>query len=109
MAPRRQNPPVEAEPALRVPKAQLEQEIDKRAELGRDFLNVNVQDLSAIESLEAEFNTWDEYNEQLFRMRFTTGNIGDEYKRVTFGYVGRGNPNRSCNGFETPLMVSFAN
>lgn len=93
MASRRQGPPVESEPELRVPRAQLEQEIDHRAELGRGFLDVNVKSQDEMEALEAEFHTWDEYNEQLFRTRFTTAKIADEYKRVTFGIgIGRGTP-----------------
>jgi hypothetical protein len=90
MAPRRQNPPAEPEPTLRVARAELEREIDERAGLGREFLQVNVQSMDEFERLEAQFHTWDEYNEQLFRTRFTTGKIADEYKRVTFGFMGRG-------------------
>jgi predicted nucleotide-binding protein len=92
MAPRRQSPLVEAEPTLRVPRAELEREIDQRAELGSSFLNVSAQNMNELDILEAEFRTWDEYNEQLFRTRFTTGKIADEYKRVTVGFGGRSSP-----------------
>jgi predicted nucleotide-binding protein len=91
MAPRRQTPPVEAEPTLRVPSTLLEQEIDERATLGRELRETDVESMDEFEALEARFHTWDEYNEQLFRARFTAPKIADEYKRATFGYVGRGN------------------
>ena len=94
VTPRRQtkNPPqVEGEPVLRVNRSQLDGEIGERLQLGQQLLEQQPRTQTDLERLEGEFHNWDEFNEQLFRARFTTAKVADEYRRVTFG-MGRLNP-----------------
>jgi hypothetical protein len=77
---------------LRVARAQLDSEIGERVQLGQELLDRHAQTMADVEQLEDEFQTWAEFNEQLFRARFTTAKVADEYRRVTLGAFGRGNP-----------------
>ena len=91
MAPRRQasSTAPEAEPVLRIKKSQLEREITEQLAIGQQLLDRPVQDMDGVDQLRADFSTWDEFNEQLLRSRFSTGKVADQYKRVAVG-GGRG-------------------
>ena len=63
--PKAQTP--DTEPALRVPTAQIDDEISERLALGQemhDRFNQPVRDINQVHELDNEFRTWDEYNEE---------------------------------------------
>jgi predicted nucleotide-binding protein len=84
----------EERPRLLVTRAQLETEIAERIDVGQDLLAGQVQSWDELRQLEREFNTWDEYNEQLLRSRFSTGQVADEYRRVVYGLGSSVSPQR---------------
>jgi predicted nucleotide-binding protein len=45
-----------------------------------------------MDQLQREFSTWDEFNEQLLRSRFSTAKVANGYRRVAVGFGGRGSP-----------------
>src|ERR1700691_4161659 len=90
MAPRRGSD--EERPRLLTTRAQLETEIAERIDLGQDLLALQIQSRDELSGLERELNTWDEYNEQLLRSRFSTGQVADEYRRVVYGLGSSVNP-----------------
>lgn len=74
----------DAVPVLRVPRSQFAEEIDQRLELGEKLLHIrNVQSDKRFEQLEGEFDTWDEFNAELLRSRFSTAKLADEYGQRT--------------------------
>ena len=82
----------EPEPMLRVPASQLDEEIRKRLEIGEELLTRQVQDLASADELRRDFYTWNDFNEQLLRSRFTTGKVADRYRMVGFAGGGRKTP-----------------
>lgn len=97
MAPRQRagSPGTASQPVLRVARSQLEGEIQKRFALGQELLDRPVPPQAAdVNALDGDFSTWDEFNEQLLRSRFTTSKVADEYKRVTAGFGGQLPPDR---------------
>lgn len=72
----------EGEPLLRVPRSQLEEEIGRQLELGEEIGSQVIQSWDELNAMEARLDTWDEFNEELLRRRFTTGRVADEYRRV---------------------------
>src|SRR5215475_3804281 len=84
----------EAEPVMRVASSQLDNEIGERLTLGQELLDGDVQpSIDEVRALKREFRTWDEFNEQLLRSRFTTPKVANQYKRVSAG-VGELAPDR---------------
>jgi len=47
-----------------------------------------------MDELRREFHTWDEFNEQLLRSRFSTTRLAAEYRLVVFSFGGASNPQR---------------
>src|SRR5580692_2769767 len=84
----------EAEAVLLVSRSEMDQAIARRLELGRDLLerrvSLNFYGMpvsSEVASLRNDFNTWDEYNEQLLTNQFSTGKVADDYRRVMYRSV----------------------
>jgi hypothetical protein len=44
-----------------------------------------------------EYYTWDDYNEQLLRSRFSTGRLADEYRGIIIGFGGEGSERQKLN------------
>ncbi len=86
---------------LLVSRSEMDQAIAKRLDLGRELLDRRVV-LSGspflrsddLDSLRGDFNTWDEYNEQLLASRFSTAKVANGYRRVVVGFGGSDNPRR---------------
>jgi hypothetical protein len=73
----------EEEPILRVPRSQLDAEIGRQLELGEKIASVTpTRSWDELNALESQLDTWDEFNEELLRRRFTTGKVADDYKRA---------------------------
>jgi predicted nucleotide-binding protein len=97
MPPRRQesNQTTEAEPVLRVARPQLDREIEERIALGQELLNRQFQPHhDDVRALEGDFITWDEFNEQLLRSRFSLPRVANEYRRMRVGFGGQLAPDR---------------
>lgn len=91
---RRRGSDDEEQPRLLVSRAQLEAEIARQIDRGQDLLARQVGSRDELDQLEREFNTWDEFSEQLLRSRFSTGQVADEYRRIVYGLGSSGNPQR---------------
>ena len=80
----------EPEPTLLVGKSEMDQAIAKRLDLGQQLLErpVEVGDEPIwcrppeLNSLIDDFNTWDEYNQQLLASRFSTVKVANEYRHA---------------------------
>jgi hypothetical protein len=66
-------------PRLLVPQAYFEIEIRERIAIGKDLSSRSVGSESDLDSLRDDFRTWDEYNKELLRSRFTASAISDGY------------------------------
>lgn len=71
------------EPKLRVPREKFEAELEVRTAAGQELLDRQANDVPGIDQLRRDFLTWDEFNEQLLRIRFSLPNVADGYRRVT--------------------------
>ncbi len=106
----------EGEPELLVPTSQMDQELASRITQGQEFLEKLAGLFEGpserhaqpqfgrfvpvdVEALRAEFHTWDEYNEQLLRSRFSTGKVADGYRSFGFG-GGSGNVHEELSRLE---------
>lgn len=93
MSQRKTVKPPEPEPDLRVSHSQLDREIEVRLELGQHLLDRQVSDEAGVVELRRDFFTWDEFNEQLFTKRFTTGKVAEQYTfRSVVGFGGTASP-----------------
>jgi predicted nucleotide-binding protein len=94
-------PEPEGEPELLVPRSQMDQELEVQIAQGQELLE---QTAAAMEkplsrppseenfrALRDKYYTWNDYNEQLLRSRFSTGKLIDEYRGVIMGLGGEGN------------------
>ncbi len=83
----------EPEPVLLVSRSDMDQAIGERLDKGQELLERRIPvtygmpETSKVASLRNDFNTWDEYNEQLLRSRFSTGKVADDYRRVMYRAV----------------------
>jgi len=90
----------------------MDQAIAKRLESGRELLDrpVNPLDFSQgidlrhplrrspdLDRLRNDFNTWDEYNEQLLASRFSTEKVADGYRRMMVGSIDERDPQQELN------------
>lgn len=95
----------EGEPELLVSTSQMDKEIKDRITRGRELREkvvalsgrvgpymFNPSTQSDYEVMRDTFYSWDEYNEQLLRSRFSTGKVADSYRLVAFGLGGSRNP-----------------
>jgi predicted nucleotide-binding protein len=93
----------ETQPALLVAQSQLEEEIEDQILRGRDLLAPRIRSWDELKQLNRNFDTWDDYSEQLLKSRFSTGQIADEYRRPARGLGSSINPERA----ERALRESF--
>jgi predicted nucleotide-binding protein len=77
---------------LRVARSQLDAEIAERLELGQQLLERSVESADELKQARDAYYTWDEFNEQLLRRRFTSGEVADTYRGVIIGVGGNGTP-----------------
>jgi predicted nucleotide-binding protein len=78
---------------LRVARSQLDTEIAERLELGQQLLERSVESADEMKQARDAYYTWDEFNEQLLRRRFTSGKVADTYRGVIIGgFGGDGTP-----------------
>ena len=94
MAQRRPPSEPDTEPVLRVARAEVDGEIQRRLAEGQELADRPIRSWDELNQLERDLNTWDEFNEELLRRRFSTGKVADEYKRVTVGLGVGSNPQR---------------
>jgi predicted nucleotide-binding protein len=85
-----------------VSRSEMDQAIANRLDSGRELLDRRVElshDPSRrrsvdLDSLRDDFNTWDEYNEQLLVRRFSTAKVADGYRRMVMPFSDSDNPQR---------------
>jgi predicted nucleotide-binding protein len=74
------NARIETSPALlRVPRAAAKQQIESRIEIGKGLLAAQITSSTALKEAQSEYYSWTEYNTDLLRRLFTTGQYADEY------------------------------
>ena len=66
-------------PLLLVPREQLRAELDDRVALGEQIRQMEISDLEQLEAARSDFYSWNDYNEELLKRRFTTPEIAEEY------------------------------
>lgn len=94
MAQQRPQADPQAQPVLRVARAEVDTEIEQRLAEGRELASRIIQSWDELKQLQQDINTWDEFNEELLKRRFSTGKVADEYKRVVVGLPVGSNPQR---------------
>jgi predicted nucleotide-binding protein len=91
----------EGEPELLVPTSEMDQELEARIAQGQEFLEQTAVFKGVLGYYYAadyvalcdKSHSWDEYNEQLLRSRFSTGKLADSYRLFTgFGANARNEP-----------------
>jgi predicted nucleotide-binding protein len=82
--------PASGDPVLMVPLEQLNEEIDKRLEGGKELLGRGVETFDALTVAEQDFATWDEVNQELLRRRFSNSEVALNYQTRHIGMGGRG-------------------
>lgn len=88
----------EGEPELLVPRSQMDQEIRDQITRGQELLE-KVATLAAqlqpyatgsiqaeYEALRDEYYSWEEYNNTLLKRRFSTGEVADELRSLSWGF-----------------------
>lgn len=93
----------ESRPTLLVARSQLEEEIRQQVERGRELLESQIRSWDELVQLNRKFDTWDDFNEQLLKSRFSTQQVADEYSRIARGLGSSVNPQRA----ETALRRSI--
>src|ERR1700678_1205393 len=90
MTPRRRSRSTapEPEPKLLVRKSQLDEDLQQRLGLGQAMLDLPVRNREEQKQLRHDLSTWDEFNEQLLRRRFSTPKVANGYRRVVVGFGG---------------------
>ena len=68
-------------PRLTVPRAQVDRELGERIQLGQELLGHEIHDQETLNAAESEYSTWNDYNKQLLRIRFSSSEVSDEYAR----------------------------
>jgi predicted nucleotide-binding protein len=72
-------------PALTAPRAQLHNELQKQIDAGQGLRTREINDVPALKQLKADYYTWDEYNYELLRRRFSDDSVATRYRGVSFG------------------------
>lgn len=76
-------------PRLRTTRAELEAELDERISKGEEILRRGLRTGEEVRAAQADFYTWNEYNAELLKHRFTTPEIAEEYEpSVGIAFVG---------------------
>jgi predicted nucleotide-binding protein len=71
-------------PLLTVPRSQFGQEVDERIQLGQKLRDLEIRTDDQLSAARNEYYTWDEYNAELLRRRFTTSEVADRYRGGAF-------------------------
>lgn len=79
-------------PRLRVPREQLEAEIDERVASGEALLRMPVRSEAELGEARSAYYTWSEYNETLLRRSFDRTGPAEEYHGSRFGFAAAGLP-----------------
>lgn len=72
----------EGPPQLTIPKKKFAIELDERIAAGRRLLEQPVGSHEGVESVRRDFYTWNDYNKELLRKRFTTSEIAESYRHA---------------------------
>lgn len=78
--PRRTPAPDPEPPKLTVAKDDFTAELDDRVGRGKRLLEEPITSSEAVEALRRQFYTWNDYNAELLRKRFTTSELARDYK-----------------------------
>ncbi len=78
-AARRPQPPKER-PQLLVPRAEFEQQLTERIDLGKALLDVEITARVIYEEVRGDYRLWNEYNATLIESAFTTSEEADTYR-----------------------------
>lgn len=93
---------VEGEPELLVPRSHVDHELEVRIAQGEKLLEQTTASFNQAlilgskgpyQDLRDEYYTWNDYNEQLLRSRFSTGKLADQYRGMLIPF-GEGNNER---------------
>jgi predicted nucleotide-binding protein len=76
---RKPQPPKER-PQLLVPRAEFEQQLTERIDLGKALLDVEITARVIYDEVRGDYRLWDEYNTTLIERAFTTSEEADTYK-----------------------------
>jgi predicted nucleotide-binding protein len=92
MARRRKNNTLSTEstnqtPSLTARREQVAAELDDRMAKGRELLERPIRVDKDVDSLRGAYYTWDDYNHELLRKRFTSSAIADQYRRSVGAFV----------------------
>jgi hypothetical protein len=82
------------EPArLAVPRAQVEAELAKRIEHGKELIRRAIHSETQLEAARSEYYTWSDYNTELLSRYFDNRSLADEYSRsIGIAFGGRPEP-----------------
>ena len=121
MTPQRQlvNQAPQTDPVPRVPRSQLLSEIGEQLSLGQQLLD-RLPDPASMAgyvhwvgdaedmTYRHDFYTWDEYNEQLLRSRFSTDKVADQYRRIALD-LGTGTPQQEIQWLQRDITAQMRN
>ena len=86
--PRSKPDPVEEHPYLLVPREQFADELDERIAEGKRIASRNIGSREELDAARSDYYTWDEYNQELLKRRFTTTSIAEGYSEWAGMVVG---------------------
>jgi predicted nucleotide-binding protein len=78
--------PDEAPAYLVVPRDAFAHELEERLSEGRALLARDITTHEALKAAKSDYYTWDEFNRDWLRRRFTTGQIAEEYSGFQGGF-----------------------
>lgn len=89
MARKTTSPPSKPEPAsLAKPREQVRAQLLARIEIGEELLSRQIGTHSRLNDFRADYYKWDDYNSELLRRAFTSGEYTEEYSRSSgFGVM----------------------
>jgi predicted nucleotide-binding protein len=76
----RKSQPLKERPQLLVPRAEFEQQLTERIDLGEALLDVEITARVIYDEVRGDYRLWDEYNVTLIESAFTTSEEADTYK-----------------------------
>lgn len=76
-----------AQTVLTVSRAQLDAELDAQIAAGKELRDREVTDAEGVKRLRADHYTWDEFNYDLLKLRFSDDSMATTYRGVSFGSI----------------------
>lgn len=73
---------------LLVPKAEAQQKIAERIDVGQNLLNEPIQSRDDLDRVKSKRSIWRSFNKQLLRQLFSSEELAEEYEGVTVGIGG---------------------